>query len=312
MVSTNLYLQDTQPFRSATQRLLVVGEVLWDVFENGAFLGGAPLNFAAHAKRLGHEAMLMSAVGEDPRGHRAKQEIAALGLNTELIAQTSRHPTGTATIELDGGGQPRFVIHRPAAYDDIDFDDRMAQRLKDWGPTWIYFGTLFPSQPSGLRTLRRVLDCFSAVPRFYDVNIRPGFDSGVIGEFIQRAQVVKLNESEVEAVSAIAGLPSEYRDFCTAGCERFGWQAVCVTLGPRGCVALAGGEYVESAGRRVEVSDTVGAGDAFAAAFVHGLAQHWRPAEIAEFANGVGALVASRAGAIPSWNVDEVTAPPAS
>ena len=309
MISRNLYLHDSRPAQSNQQRFLVIGEVLWDVFENGAFLGGAPLNFAAHAKRLGHEAILMSAVGKDPRGHRAKQEIAALGVNPELIAETDRHPTGTAAVELDADGQPRFAIQRPAAYDAIEFDDRTASRLRDWGPTWVYYGTLFPSQAAGRRTLRRLMDCFSGVPRFYDINIRPGCDSpDVIRELLGRANVVKLNESEVKAVAAITGFPADYRGFCKAGCERYGWQAACVTLGPLGCAILIGDEYVESGGCKVEVSDTVGAGDAFAAAFVHGLTQRWCPPEIAAFANRVGALVASRQGAIPEWSLAEVIA----
>ena len=287
----------------------MIGEVLWDVFENGAFLGGAPLNFAAHARRLGHQAILVSAVGADERGRLAKQQIASLGLNPDFIAETAQYPTGTAAIEIDGDGQPRFVIHRPAAYDAIEFDDAVASRIGDWGPTWVYFGTLFPSQAAGRGALRRLVERFPAVPRFYDINIRPGFDSpSVIRELMELADVVKLNESEAEVVSRIAGLPSGHRRFCAAGCERFGWQAVCVTLGAQGCAILAGGEYAESGGCAVEVSDTVGAGDAFAAAFVHGLAQRWHPARIASFANRVGALVASRPGAIPEWSIDEVTA----
>ncbi len=298
------------PFRADRQRLLVIGEVLWDEFANGALLGGAPLNFAAHARRLGHEAILMSAVGKDPRGYRAKQEIAGLGLSPEFIAETAQHPTGTATVELDGEGRPRFVIQRPAAYDAIELDEQTACLLRDWGPTWVYYGTLFPSQPGGRSTLRRLLECFPGVPRFYDINLRPGCDSpDIIRELIELADVVKLNESEVEAVARMTGFPADYRSFCTAGRERCGWRAACVTLGRRGCALLVGDEYVESEGCVVEVADTVGAGDAFAAAFFHGLAQCWNAAEIAAFANRVGALVASRPGAIPDWTVDEVAAP---
>ncbi len=107
----------------------------------------------------------------------------------------------------------------------------------------------------------------------------------------------------------MTGLPGDFRSFCMAGRERWGWKAVCITLGPRGCAVLVGDQYVESPGCKVVVADTVGAGDAFAAAFVHGLARQWAPAEIAEFANRVGALVASRPGAIPEWTLDEVLVP---
>jgi len=101
-------------------------------------------------------------------------------------------------------------------------------------------------------------------------------------------------------------LPADTEGFCRAGVERFGWDAVCVTLGARGCAMLAAGEYVEAGGHPVDVADTVGAGDAFAAAFMHGISSNWPAAQIAEFSNRVGALVASVHGAIPNWTLNEV------
>ena len=96
------------------------------------------------------------------------------------------------------------------------------------------------------------------------------------------------------------GLPADAERFCRAGAARFGWQAACVTLGARGCAMLVGDDYVEAAGVPVAVADTVGAGDAFAAAFVHGLAAAWPAATIADFANRAGAAVAAVRGAIPA------------
>ncbi|MCP5114514.1 MAG: carbohydrate kinase, partial [bacterium] len=90
--------------------------------------------------------------------------------------------------------------------------------------------------------------------------------------------------------------------------RRFGWEAVCVTRGSAGCSILIGDEFAESPGRRVMVADTVGAGDAFAAAFLHGLGAGWPAAEIGEFANRVGALIASREGATPAWDLAEALA----
>src|SRR6202007_2812261 len=102
---------------------------------------------------------------------------------------------------------------------------------------------------------------------------------------------------ELQAVHEFAALPADTEAFCRAGVERFGWKAVCVTLGARGWAMLAAGEYVEAEGRRVDVADTVGAGDAFAAAFMQGIASYRPVAEIADFSNRVGALVASVHGA---------------
>jgi fructokinase len=95
------------------------------------------------------------------------------------------------------------------------------------------------------------------------------------------------------------GLPADLEGFCRDGAARFGWQAACVTLGARGCAMLVGDDYIEAAGVPVAVADTVGAGDAFAAAFVHGLVAGWPVRRVAEFANRAGAAVAGAKGAIP-------------
>jgi fructokinase len=142
--------------------------------------------------------------------------------------------------------------------------------------------------------------------KFYDLNLRPGADSPkLVCKLLQSADVVKVNEEELRRVHEFVGLPLNIEAFCREGSAQYGWQAVAVTLGDRGCAVLAGGQYVEAAVHAVEVVDTVGAGDAFAAAFVHGLSLSWPTAEIACFANRVGALVASRHGAIPDWSLEE-------
>jgi fructokinase len=96
--------------------------------------------------------------------------------------------------------------------------------------------------------------------------------------------------------------------FCRTYADRFGLEGVCVTRGASGCAAFWHGEYVESPGYKVSVADTVGAGDAFAAAFLHGLASQWSIRKAADFANRLGALVASKKGAIPNWTMQELLA----
>jgi fructokinase len=124
-----------------------------------------------------------------------------------------------------------------------------------------------------------------------------------------RAQVVKLNEDEAAAIDQMLGrAPRSLEDFCRTDTKEFGWQSSCVTRGEKGCVMLVNGEYVEASGYTVQARDTVGAGDAFAAAFIHGLSLQWPPSEIADFANRVAALVASRPGGTPRWTLEEVQA----
>lgn len=304
--SLNLTLQLKPSGVEKFRRIVVLGEVLWDLFGDSTLLGGAPLNFAVHASRLGCEALMISALGDDDLGSAARQSIGNLGLDTSMLQTTGQWSTGTAEVNLDTPGQPKFRINRPAAYDAVDLKEADLQLLTAWDPGWLYFGTLFPSVQTGKLTLMRLLRGLPRATPFYDVNLRPGFDSPeLVLELLSLAGVVKLNETELGEASRFTGLPSTAEAFCRQGVQRYGWKAACVTLGARGCAILAGDVYAVADSYPVEVADTVGAGDAFAAAFLHGLNQRWPVAEIASFANRVGALVASRAGAIPHWTLSE-------
>jgi fructokinase len=287
----------------------VLGEVLWDVFDHSRTLGGAPLNFAAHASRLGHDALLISAVGTDSLGEETVEAIEALGLTTTFLQKTTRFPTGAARVHPGPGDRTRFLIERPAAYDVIRISDRDLAQLVSLAPDWLYYGTLFASMAAGEAALCRLSNALPAAARFYDLNLRPDcWSAPLVTRLLGNADVVKLNEEELESVQEFTGMSGSTETFCREGASRYGWQAVCVTLGARGCAILTQGDYVESLGQAVDVADTVGAGDAFAAAFMHGLISEWAAADIAAFANRVGALVASRHGAIPAWTLEEALA----
>jgi fructokinase len=305
--SQNLYLHLRLSRHAAGQRILVVGEILWDVFPDSVRLGGAALNFAAHAKRLHHSPMLISAVGADELGEEAVRTVATLGLDQDFLQTTERFKTGTARVRLGPRDQISFSIERPAAYDAVELADEKIQQIIGLRPAWFYYGTLFPSCAAGKNVLWRLFEALPHARRFYDVNLRPSSNSlELVSELLLTANIVKLNEEELKAVQEFMELPADAEGFCRAGVERYGWDAVCITLGARGCAMWAAGEYVEATGHHVDVADTVGAGDAFAAAFLHGIASDWPARDIAEFANRVGALVASAHGAIPNWTLEEV------
>jgi fructokinase len=288
--------------------ILGVGEILWDLIGGSEHLGGAVLNFSVQSARLGHRASLVSAVGDDARGHLALVRARELGLSTRFIRTVPDHPTGIVTVTVDAGGQPSYVIHRPAAYDFASLDDADFAALADPPPDWIAFGTLHSMHPKARQLLRTVIERFPNARRFYDINLRrDSYTPKLVASLCERAHVVKLNDVEVGMVGEMLGTPEPTLErFCRTYGARFGWQAVCVTRGSDGCALLLGDEYLEAKGFRVTVADTVGAGDAFAAALVHGIDAGWPPGKIADFANRLGALVASRTGGVPAWTMDEL------
>ncbi len=284
-------------------RIVSIGEILWDIIGGREHLGGAPFNFAVHASRLGHEVRFISAVGEDELGRRALAAAAALALPTAGIQRIPGQPTGTVTVELDASGQPSFTIRRPAAYDFVRF-----QRGDPAGVDWIYFGTLLQMDTGARAAVAELVASAPAARRFYDVNLRPhSYTPGLVRDLLAQANVVKLNEEEAVEVGRIVGeRASDPEAWCRAHAARFGWHAACITRGALGCAILINNDYAEVPGRPVAVKDTVGAGDAFAAAFLHGFANGWPAAKAGAFANRLGALVAAREGGVPPWTRAEI------
>jgi fructokinase len=271
-------------------RVASLGEILWDLIGGRELLGGAPFNFSVQLSRLGHDVSFISAVGDDDRGHRALEAASRLGLSTRFIRVVKDAPTGTASVTIDAQGQPSFVLHRPAAY---DFAGIPAEPLN---PDWLYHGTLHFMEPR----MQELIRSYPSARRFYDINLRKDSYTGpLVMELLHLADVVKLNDEEVGRVQQMAGTSHKSTEtFCRDYASRFQWEAVCVTRGEQGCAILKGNEYAEIGGIPVNVVDTVGAGDAFAAAFLHGLDQDWPASKIGDFANRLGAQVASRPGAI--------------
>jgi fructokinase len=275
-----------------------LGEILWDLIGGQELLGGATFNFSVQLSRLGHDVSFISAVGNDERGRRALDAAARLGLSTRFIKVVSDAPTGTVSVFLDPQGQPSYVLHRPAAYDFATLPEEPIH------PDWLYHGTLHFMAPR-IYALRRA---YPEARRFYDINLRKdSYTAPLVMELLQLADVVKLNDDELIQVQKMAGTshPS-IEAFCRDYASRFQWEAVCVTQGEHGCAILKADEYVEVPGVAVKVADAVGAGDAFAAAILHGLNQNWPAAKIGEFANRLGAIVASRPGGVPEWSWSEL------
>lgn len=293
-------------------RVLSIGEVLWDVFPDREFLGGAALNFSVNILRLGDSATLITAVGDDARGCSALDAMRSFGLDTDFVGVAKRLPTGAAFVSKDSHGDPHFDIPRPAAFDRAALSPRMLKAVVALRPDWLYFGTLMQMEPGVEQLTQHLIQSLPGVRGFYDMNLRPGnWTPPLVERLCRMATVLKLNESEAEALAPLADLSRE--DFSLEGfCER--WAAkyiidtICITRGSNGCLVYHKGEICEASGYPAAVEDTVGAGDAFAAAFLHGYHRDWPIPRTALFGNALGSIVASRPGGIPSWTLEECLA----
>jgi fructokinase len=290
-------------------KIVSLGEVLWDVFDDQRrFLGGAPLNFSINATRFGHSVFLVSAVGNDRLGTEALSRIREAGLSTCSIRVSHEYPTATAEVRTDSTGHTQFFIRRPAAFDTLMYAPDSLAPIDYEHLDWIYFGTLALTEHRSERVLETILRNAKNARRFYDVNLREGHWSQELVERLSSfADVIKLNADEAQALSRKFSTKQTFslEEFCHDWSERFSVQVLCVTLGSEGCAIFTEGALTHFVGQNVEAADTVGAGDAFSAGFLHGLGEGWPMKDIAAFANAVGALVASRPGATPDWSIDD-------
>jgi fructokinase len=278
-----------------------LGELLWDLLPAGKQLGGAPANFAYITSLLGDEGIPASRLGQDALGEQAILRLRELGLPTAFIQEDANHPTGTVQVEIDAAGQPRFEISESVAWDFLE-----------WTPQWhrlaqqaaaICFGSLAQRSEHSRATIHKFLS--AAQPnalRVFDVNLRQNFYTAqILAESMQLATIVKLNHEELPQIMRLFKFEHHSeQDSAERLLSLHDLKLICITRGNDGSLLISAGECNEHPGFSVKVADTVGAGDAFTAALVHGYLRETSLAQINERANRVGAWVASQSGATPA------------
>ncbi len=281
-------------------KIVGIGEVLWDVLPGGKQLGGAPGNFAYMASLLGDEGMLASRVGDDSLGRETLGKMKDIGLSTQFLQVDPQHPTGTAVVEVDTAGQPKFTITPDVAWDFLE-----------WTPVWnelaqqadvICFGTLAQRNPRSRDTIRRFLRAaHSSALRIFDANLRQEyFTPELLRESLGETQLVKLNHEELPAVTKLLGLTFANEEKTARQLlEMYELKLVCVTRGANGSLLMTPSGSSSHDGFRVKVADTVGAGDAFTACLIHHFLRGASLEQINNAANRFAAWVASKPGATP-------------
>lgn len=282
---------------NAQKKVIVgIGEILWDMLPTGKALGGAPANFAYHAKRLGEDGWAVSAIGNDALGREIMEIVMEKGLRN-LISVISR-PTGTVQVSLDAKGVPSYTIMEDVAWDNIPFTPQMAALASRADA--VCFGSLVQrgnSRDSVLRFLRAMRP---EALRVFDINLRQHYYSKeVIDESLQLSDILKINDEEIRIVAELFGLGGDDTAACRALIERYGLKLVILTRGADGSEVITADEAIPQAVGQVEVVDTVGAGDSFTAAFVVAYLRGDSLADAQRLANETAAYVCSCKGAMP-------------
>ena len=277
-----------------------MGEALWDVLPEGKKLGGAPANFAYHVSQLGLDSCVVSAVGDDKLGHELMDNLNGRGMQC-LIEQVP-YPTGTVQVELDEAGIPCYNIKENVAWDNIPFTSRLeALALRTQA---VCFGSLAQRSIVSRETINRFLDLMpdgNGQLKIFDVNLRQSFyTKEVLCASMRKCNILKINDEELVTVSRMFGYPGiDLQDKCWLLLGKYNLWMLILTCGVNGSYVFTPGEFSFVETPRVQVADTVGAGDSFTAAFVASILKGKTVAEAHRRAVAVSAYVCTQNGAMP-------------
>ena len=279
-----------------------LGEVLWDVLPEGKKLGGAPANFAYHAGQfLGMDnTIAISALGEDKLGDETIEALKEHGLN--YLLPRVPYPTGTVQVQLDEQGIPTYDIKENVAWDNIRFDDDIAEIARNCRA--VCFGSLAQRNVVSRETIQKFLDATPAdCLKIFDINLRQQFyTQEILRESFQRCNILKINDEELVLIGRMFGYPGlDIENKCWLILGKYNLDMLVLTCGTNGSYVFTPGHVSFQETPKVKVADTVGAGDSFTGSFVGSILNGKSVPEAHRTAVQVSAYVCTQNGAMPTY-----------
>lgn len=278
-------------------KIIGLGEILWDMLPTGKQLGGAPANFAYHVCRLGGNGWAVSAISDDELGREIKNTLSTKKLNT--ILEEVNEPTGTVQVTLNAAGVPTYDITEGVAWDHIPFTERIGNLAKETSA--VCFGTLAQRSPESRATIHKFIESMPAGSlKVYDINLRQKYyDEKIISDSLRLADILKINDEELEIVSRMLCLTGTSEERCRAISREFNLKFVILTMGGDGSKVILEDRVHLSTPGKINIVDTVGAGDSFTAAFMLAYLRGESIEKAHTLATEVSSYVCTKAGAMP-------------
>ncbi|MBP3706826.1 MAG: carbohydrate kinase [Clostridia bacterium] len=286
-------------------KILSFGEILWDIYPDKKYIGGAPLNFAAHLAKHGEDVYMLSSLGKDHLGKEALAKLKKWNINTDYVKICDKKDTGKCLVTLDENAVPSYDLIQDAAYDYIDCDNI------DKEFDVLYFGTLALRNKYNMDSLSKLLKDKSFNDIFVDINIRTPFYSCESVVFcLKNATILKISLEELPIIADLLSLDNtiEYNEFVRILKGKYSnLKTIIVTLGADGayCYECKRDDEYRCESEKIKIASTVGAGDSFSAAFLY---QYFKKTDIQlclKYAAKIAGYVVSQYDAVPDYNVND-------
>lgn len=288
-----------------TKKIICFGEVLYDVFPSHRKIGGAPLNVAIRMASLGINAQIISRVGNDLIGKELIQFIAENGVDTSSIQVDKTHSTGEVIVQLDAKGSASYTINYPVAWDKIicTAEDEIKVKKADA----LIFGSLVCRDSVSHESLLEIINY--AKYAIFDVNLRaPFYNKDLLINLMMQSDFIKFNDDELYEISGYLNSPyHSLEQNLLYIAKQTNTKHICVTKGSHGAVLYYNEKLYYNSGYKIDVVDTVGAGDSFLASLLSYLLMGYDPQNAIDFACAMGAMVAQCEGANPKISSQSVS-----
>ena len=277
-----------------------IGEALWDCLPEGRKIGGAPANFAFHAGQFGFQSLAVSAIGNDELGDEILEELNQRNL-CNLLERVD-FPTGTVQVALDEKGIPCYEILEGVAWDNMPYSEKLDEIARNCQV--VCFGSLAQRNEVSRETINRFIDAMPESEdslKVFDINLRQNFyDEEIITSSLKKCNVLKINDEELVIVSRMFGYPElSQSEACRRILDAYGLRMLILTCGTDGSYVFTAGETSFHPTPKVEVADTVGAGDSFTGSFIASILKGKSILEAHRRAVEVSAYVCTQNGAMP-------------
>ena len=279
--------------------ILAFGEILYDLFPGGKRLGGAPFNFAYHLKKLGYNVRFFSRIARDQNGIEILDFLKKNNFNTDDIQIDSKYKTGIVNVKMADNGEHVFEIVRNAAYDNFEYSGKIKNLINEI-PELIYFGTLMQRSQNNLKTFNSILrESYGKTELFCDLNLRPAcYNKEVINNALSYSSLLKINNDELLEIDKLL-FKNNMKDPSVL-LEEYNISNLIITKGENGSMWINKNGYEENnSEREINITDTVGAGDAFSAAAAAGYLQKLPVKKILDLCSEFASYICTIRGALP-------------
>ena len=291
--------------------ILVFGEILYDIYDDVAVIGGAPFNYSVQLSRLiskNDNLKFITALGKDDFSKDAFKFIENENIDSSLMQVLDNYETGKATVFMNENKIPDYIIHENVAWDNIEFNSDIEKALKEKYDLF-YFNILSCRSEKSYNTLKNIFKNIDSKYKVCDVTFRKNYyTKEKIKEALEFINILKINDDELAIIKSLfyPNLQNDNEILLKKLNKDFNIDYIFLTLGKSGASSFYNNQYIFKPSNKIKVVDTVGAGDSFCAALSYAILKKFDIKKVLDFASAVSEEMIQVKGGTAKYNIKAI------